>query len=103
MPQYTAKVVGMHFREREGVPAKAIVGNMLPGQELTLVREPENPYDAYAIKVLSGNSHIGYIEATVACWAALDLDENPAYCCTVTDFETKGKNLHPIVLIETDL
>lgn len=48
MPSYCAPLVGMHFRP----PAKDVV-NLLPANtNLLLVREPDNPHDAHAIKVL---------------------------------------------------
>ena len=94
-------VVGMHFREKEGVPAKTIVGNFVPPVELTLEREPENPYDLYAIKVLYDNQHIGYVEAATASYIATTLDENPdMYSRTVEMLEPRGRNLYPIVTIE---
>ena len=106
MTQYTATVVGMHFREREGVPAKAIVGNMLPGTQLRLEREPDNKFDVNAIKVFStgnaGEHHIGYIEASVACFVAYDMDDSEDVVCTVDSFEQKRNNLHPIVTIVID-
>lgn len=93
---FEAKVVGMHFREKEGVPAKAIVGNMLEGTELTLEREPDNRFDAYAIKVLFEGQHIGYIEASEAAYIAPEMDEGVPLTCTVTGFVTRSNNLHPV-------
>lgn len=39
---------------------KRIVENLLPGDELALVPEPENPFDQWAIKVVSQEASIGY-------------------------------------------
>lgn len=48
MTSLTAPIVGMHFRP----PAKDVI-NLLPGGcRLILLREPDNPYDAAAVKVL---------------------------------------------------
>lgn len=101
MSTYSAKVVGMFFREREGVPAKAIVGNMLPGAELQLEREPDNQYDAYAIKVLASGEHIGYIEKEHAAFIAPDMDDGADTTCTVTGFIEIKNNNHPLVEIKT--
>lgn len=90
------KVVGMHFRERDGVPAKQIVANMVPPLTLDLEREPENPYDANAIKVICNEKHIGYIEAGQAMWIAPRLDRGDQLVCRVERLETVGRNLHPI-------
>lgn len=101
MPTYETQVVGMHFRERDGVPAKAIVANMIPPVELTLEREPDNRFDAYAIKVLYEGQHIGYIPATDACYIAPDLDDGATATCTVEDFVERKNNLHPICSVIT--
>lgn len=95
-------VVGMHFREAEGVPAKQIVANMLEGTNLRLLREPDNLHDEYAIKVLYDNQHIGYIEAKSACFISPLWDEAPDLTptCEVLEFQVRGKNLHPICRIE---
>lgn len=101
MPTFeNVAVVGMHFRERDGIPAKEIVSNFVPPLELTLEREPMNPYDHYAIKVLYQDQHIGYIEATSACFIAPYLDEGETMTCTVTSLEPRGRNLHPITEIK---
>lgn len=99
MSQYEAKCVGMHFRERDGIPAKAIVGNMVPPVELQLEREPENQYDIYAIKVLYENQHIGYIEKDVAAFLAPEMDEGTEFSCTVTDLVAERNNLYPVCQI----
>lgn len=93
-------VVGMHFRERDGVPAKAIVANFLPPVELTLEREPENAYDSFAVKVLYQGQHIGYIEASSACFLAPWMDEGNTYTCTVDSLVERKNNLHPVVRLE---
>jgi len=92
-------VVGMHFREKEGVSAKAIVSNFIPPVDLDIKREPENPFDSFAIKVIYEGQHIGYIEARQAMFISPWIDEGVEYFCTVTDLETRGKNLHPIVTL----
>lgn len=99
MSEYSAKVVGMHFREKEGVPAKAIVGNMVGGEVLTLEREPDNRFDAYAIKVFFQGQHIGYIEASEAAYIAPDIDDGVEFTCTVVELESARNNLYPVVTI----
>lgn len=92
-------VVGMHYREREGVPAKSIVANLVPPVALTLEREPENQHDEYAIKVLYGNQHIGYIEASAACYIAPWLDDGEPYRATVDTLLERKNNLHPVLTV----
>lgn len=96
-PFLDVKVVGMHFREREGIPAKSIVANFVPPVQLDLMREPSNPYDSFAVKVLYQNQHIAYIEASVSCFLAPWMDQGNAYTCTVTHLVEERNNLYPIV------
>lgn len=89
-------VVGMHFREREGVPAKSIVANFIPPVVVEFEREPHNPYDPNAIKIIYNGQHIGYIEATGAVYVAPWIDEGHEYQFTVVDMVTRRQNLHPV-------
>ena len=93
-------VVGMHFRERDGVPAKSIVANFVPPVELTLEREPENQFDSFAVKVFYADQHIGYIEASSACFLAPWMDQGHAYKCVVDQLTERKNNLHPVVRLE---
>jgi len=93
-------VVGMHFRERDGVPAKSIVANFVPPVELTLEREPDNQFDSFAVKVRYGGHHIGYIEATSACFLAPWMDQGHHYSCVVDEMIERKQNLHPVVRLE---
>lgn len=95
-----ATVVGMHFRERDGVPAKAIVANFVPPVKLELRREPENQFDTFAVKVLYQDQHIGYIEASTACFLAPWMDEGHEYSCVVESLLERKNNLHPVVRLE---
>jgi hypothetical protein len=47
MAMLTGKLVGMHFRP----PAKALLAVLPSGAEVRLTPEPDNPYDADAVKV----------------------------------------------------
>ena len=92
-------VVGMHFR---GSHAVAAVSSFLPPVELQLEREPQNPYDEFAIKVFYDGEHIGYVERGQAAFISPQIDEGQKYRCTVDDLVQKGKNLHPSCTIEPD-
>lgn len=91
-------VVGMHFREREGVAAKSIVANFVPPVSLDYEREPHNPYDENAIKILYQGDHIGYVERESAIYLAPWIDEGHEYKITVTDLAQRKNNLHPIIM-----
>ena len=70
------KLVGMHFR---GAHAVEYVAALQSGDRLPIEREPDNPYDQNAIKVLSasGDIHIAYVNADAAAWISPILDDNP--------------------------
>ena len=99
---YEAELRGMFFRqphEREYASAISI------GSTFDLEREPDNAYDAFAIKVTKTLStgetlHLGYIAKEVAAWVAPELDEGRSFRCTCTGFYTKGKNTGPILSLE---
>lgn len=98
-PFHDVTVVGMHFRERDGVPAKEIVATFEPGTQVQLEREPENAFDSFAIKVLYEGHHIGYIEASSALYISPWIDEGHSFTATVERFELKRNNNHPICTI----
>lgn len=98
-PEFFSEVVGMHFRERDGIPAKAIVANFIPPVTLQLEREPDNRFDSFAVKVIYQNQHIGYIEASTACFLAPWLDEGHNYSCIVDSLLERKNNLYPQVRI----
>ena len=85
-------VVGMHFR---GADVVATVSNLIPPVEFQLEREPQNPYDEFAIKVNYQGEHIGYIERGQAAFISPQIDAGQYYSCTVDGMQQKGKNLHP--------
>lgn len=90
------QVVGMHFRPN----GKAIVESLLAPATFDLEREPFNPYDGFAIKVMYEGEHIGYIERGQAMFISPWMDQGVAYTCTATEFRQVKNNLHPIVTIE---
>lgn len=104
------KVVGMHFR---GTHAKEIAASLTPGDRLHIEREPENQFDANAIKVIHPPTEqfIGYIEATQAVWIASEIDNlehisdgtpetQPLATVTVTGHEVERNNIYPIISVE---
>tara|TARA_R110000868_G_scaffold76760_5_gene220447 strand:- start:3261 stop:3605 length:345 start_codon:yes stop_codon:yes gene_type:complete len=90
-------VVGMYFRDREGVPATELVAGFIPPVQLQFERDFYNQYDENAIKVLYQGQHIGFLEAAQAIFLAPWLDDGHNYELTVTDMQVRRKNLHPIV------
>jgi hypothetical protein len=52
----TYSIVGMNFRKAED-----FVKSLPTGIEATLVREPQNPFDANAVAVWINGRHVGYV------------------------------------------
>lgn len=53
-----------------GVPhrpgARERLANLVPGEQLRLTREPNNPYDKNAVAIYDGDLHLGYVPAVDA-------------------------------------
>lgn len=97
MPTFSnVRVVGMHFR---GSGAKDVAANSGPDTRFTLEREPENPYDVYAIKVLVEEIHIGYLERGQAAWISPHLDQGATATAEFERIEEVKNNLHPVLTI----
>lgn len=87
------QVVGMHFR---GPEVKALVANLIPEYDLTLMREPDNEYDEYAVQVFYRTTHIGYINRHDAAFIAPLMDEGQVPHCRCKYTEAVRKNIHPM-------
>lgn len=61
MGSYTISVVGESFRNADGSSRQSIIGRCRVGDSVTLEREPDNPHDANAVKVLTHHGCIGMI------------------------------------------
>lgn len=98
MPTFpNVRVVGMHFR---GGGAKDVAAAMTEETPVTLEREPDNQYDAYAIKVLIEDFHIGYIERGQAAWISPLMDDGETASASFTHHAEVKNNIHPILTIE---
>lgn len=79
--EFYTKVVGVSFDGRQRIIRQTKVG-----ETLSLVREPNNPYDRNAIMVLnSSGSQLGYISKDVASNLAYNMDSGARYIATVTN------------------
>ncbi|SJZ72389.1 single-stranded-DNA-specific exonuclease RecJ [Selenihalanaerobacter shriftii] len=88
--QFYTKVVGVTFEGRQD-----IIKDLESGDELKLVREPNNEYDESAIKVETiSDQQIGYLNANLAQYLAPYLDVGFDYKATVSEITGGGeKNL----------
>lgn len=65
-------LAGLSFRPAS---AKKVFGELEPGDEVDLIREPDNRYDHNAIQIYFRGEHIGYVAAVTAITLAPILDE----------------------------
>ena len=91
---------GLWFRSDE---EKAAAFALEPGDPVTLEREPDNEFDPNAIKVLTGDSHIGYIDAgAAALLCSLLEDEDGAEMPSATFIRQVPYNNAVHLLLDVD-
>lgn len=94
------KVVGATKNNDEDVNIQNILPELEDGSKLNFAREPNNPYDTNAIKVICDYQHIGYIKAELAEEIAPIMDsgkELKGYITQITggiDGKNYGCNIH---------
>lgn len=77
---FNTKVVGVTFEGRQ-----EIVRTLIAGDLLHLAREPANPVDPYAVRVLTpAGRKVGYLSARVAARLAPSMDAGTRYTATVS-------------------
>ena len=94
-----SKVAGVTFEGRQ-----TVVRRLRPGEVLQLVREPDNPHDPDAIKVLRKNGdQVGYVEKQLALdmqWHfQASVAPRVAEVVQVTGEESRGQSLGVVIRI----
>ncbi|MDR7417556.1 MAG: single-stranded-DNA-specific exonuclease RecJ [Armatimonadota bacterium] len=80
VPAFHTKVVGVTFEGRQD-----LVRSIKAGQRLRLVRDPSNPRDPYAIKVVTPDGgQLGFLRAALAARLAPTIDAGARYEATAT-------------------
>ena len=91
MIQFFSKVNGSTFprpnQERTGIE---IIPELKSGQELKLVREPDNKYDHNAIGIWVGNEQLGYVPKETASGLAPEMDNGKEFYCEVSEITGGG-------------
>jgi hypothetical protein len=97
---FFTKVAGVSYENRDGTSRQSIIKRCRPGEILHLVREPDNPHDANAVKVLRQNGEqLGYLPGHVVMTGlARELDRGSHFRVKVTAItgdgeETLGVNI----------
>lgn len=85
MTSYNAQLVGVNFRDQR---AKETVKALEVGNILQLEREPDNPYDPNAIRVVvpdhdENDNFLGFIERGMAAILAPEMDDGSKFTATV--------------------
>lgn len=68
-------IVGMRHRGPEAVK---IVAALARDEALVLERDPANPYDPNAVKVIARGEHVGFVPKALAALLAKDMDASGA-------------------------
>ena len=94
--EFYTKDAGVTFDNRQ-----RLIRRMSVGENISLVRDPNNPYDKNAIKVInSSGDQIGFISKELASTMAIRRDAGVIYSATVSQItgmnpgENLGVNLH---------
>lgn len=94
--EFYTKVAGVTFENRQ-----RLIRRMSVGETVSLVRDPYNPHDSNAIKVINSNGdHIGFIPKEIAVTMAGNMDSGITFSATVSNItgmnpgENMGVNLH---------
>jgi len=97
--QFETILRGVHFRP---LSAKEVVNHLQAGTRLTLEREPGNPHDENAIRVVEPESgeFIGYVAKENAAEIAPLMDSGTAFEATVDSFMRPGMPILQIDAVE---
>lgn len=93
MGQYPIGVAGESFTNDDGSSRQAEIRRCRAGERVDLVREPDNPHDPLAVRVVSERGvQIGYLP-TSASWIAERLDKARTVEAAIKDVTgSRGKN-----------
>lgn len=79
IPRFTFRIVGGSYDNRQHELNRLAIGD-----EVLLIREPANPYDANAVAVMNRDQkQLGYLKREVSLWFAPILDRGRRFRCEV--------------------
>ena len=103
---FFTKIAGVTFRNPDGSSRQRIIKECRVGEALLLIREPDNPIDKFAVKVVRGNGQqLGYLGRNIAregdrSGIAYRMDRGDKYLCRISDITGGGAGLSYGVNIE---
>src|ERR1039458_5025224 len=71
---FNTKIVGVTFEGRQD-----LIAGLQPGQELELVRQPDNAFDPNAVAVHFGRLQLGFVRKPIAARIAPNIDAGERY------------------------
>jgi len=74
------KLVGNSFRPFD---CQVALSELQPGDTLTLIPEPTNPYDSNAVKVMSADHHLGYVAKEACADILAFIATYPSHVCRI--------------------
>jgi hypothetical protein len=93
MRTYHCSVTGFRYEGREPY----IKRHLKEGSPLTLVREPRNIHDRFAVAVYHGNQNIGYIPSSKR-WVAKSIDEGDQHQIWVDEVDVDEGDLLKLII-----
>lgn len=96
---FPTKIMGVSFEGRQD-----LVAGLVPGHELELRRQPENPVDSNAVAVHYGTFHIGFLRKQIAKHLAPLIDGGVRYTARIEHVTggRDGKNFGVNIRVERD-
>lgn len=85
------KVVGVTFDNDNGINRQVILATMKDTDPVQLVREPSNKFDHNAVKVMSGDMHMGYVGKQYVTILAPMMDQGRQFNASIVELD-KYKN-----------
>lgn len=73
---FSLAAVGCSYDNEDGSSRQLELAECRPGDQLRLVRQPDNPHDPLAVAIVTTTSDtcVGYLSRDRACWIAPKID-----------------------------
>jgi hypothetical protein len=104
--RHLVSVAGVSFNNDDGSSRQTVISHCKPGETLMLIREPDNKFDAGAIKITRRNGQqIGYVPACIARHGdsgglAHEIDAGVIFRCRIAEITGGGLGMLYGVTIE---
>lgn len=89
---FSLAAVGCWYDNEDGTSRQAELARLTPGEEIALIREPENPHGRNAVAIFSARGiRVGYIGKERSVWIASKIDRD--YPVRAIVQRVKGRDL----------